>query len=324
MPESPLVSVVVLNWNGRHLLPTCLDALLEQTYSRLEIILVDNASADGSLAFVQQRYGNRIRSISLARNRGYAHGNNVGFRAGGGEFMATLNNDTRTHPDWVKNLVDGISRSPDIGVCASRQVRLGAPDIIDAVGIGIHSNGESWNFGGGQKDRGQFDSPMEVFGAHGASAFYRRKTLEQAGVFDDDFFAYHEEFDLCWRIRLMGWRCLYAPDAVLEHQGGATVRRCPGLRDYLSSRNRLFCIIKNYPSEALLWELPALAKCELWNLYLGLLRGENFRLRARSDAAGMLGNMLAKRRDIQARRRITSTAFRTWLGVSMRAPKGLL
>ena len=323
MSGPPPVSVVVLTWNGRHLLTTCLDALLDQTYPAVEIIVVDNASADGTVAFVRERYGRRVNTLSLSQNRGYARGNNVGLSAAAGDFLVTLNNDTRVRPDWIQKLVDAVSRFEGIGICASRQVRMGNPDVIDSVGIGIHRNGDSYNVGGGDADRGQYTRPMEVFGASGASAFYRRDALREAGLFDEDFFAYEEEFDLCWRIRLMGWRCLYVLDAILEHEGGATVRRRPGLRDYLQARNRIFAIVKNYPAGVLPEAMVDLAKCELWNGFLAVCHGETFRLRARLDAIPLLGKMLRKRRDIQSCRRMADSEFRSWLDVAMRPIEGL-
>lgn len=314
----PLVSVVVLSWNGKHLLEMCLDACLAQTYPRVEVLVVDNASTDGTQAFVTTRYGDRVRFEGLPVNRGYARGNNEGFRRARGEFLVTLNNDTRVAPGWVAALVEGMGTSPAIGACASRQVRMSDPDVFDAIGIGVHTNGASFGVGTGEQDRGQYDRPLEVFGAHGASAMYRREALEEAGLFDEDFFAYEEEFDLNWRLRLFGWRCLYVPDARLEHVGGASVKRKPGLLDYLKIRNRFFCIIKNYPARALAAAAPAIAKTEAGNAYLAALRGDSFRYTARRDVFPYLGRMLKRRRRIQARRRLTDEAFRGWLNTPWR------
>jgi len=314
----PLVTVIVLTWNGRHLLGMCLDALLDQTYPKVEVIVVDNASSDGTKAFLQAHYGQWVQVVSLPQNRGYAHGNNVGFSVARGEFLVTLNNDTRVQPDWLQALVEAAKGSERVGICASKQVRMDDPDTIDSVGIGIHPNGDSWNVGAGEKDRGQYNHPMEVFGASGASAFYRRSALREVGVFDEDFFAYEEEFDLCWRMRLMGWRCLYVPGAVLGHKGGASIARRPGLRDYLRARNRIFCIIKNYPSSLFPEAMPCLIRCELWNLYLATVRRQTFRAWARLDALKLFPRMLAKRRAIQRCRRMGKDEFRAWLDVAMR------
>lgn len=324
MNGAPLVSVVVLNWNGRHLMQTCLDALLDQVYPEVEVIVVDNASTDGSCPFLRERYGSRFQIVELEENAGYAGGNNAGFAVASGEFLVTLNNDTRVAPGWIQALVDAASRSDRIGICASRQMKMDDPDVIDSVGIGIHRNAQSRSIGNRERYQGQYGSPMEVFGAHGASAFYRRRALEEAGGLDEDFFAYEEEFDLCWRMRLLGWRCLYVPGAVLEHQVGATVRKRPGLHEYLSARNRILCILKNYPRGVLLESIPELARCELWNLYLGLFRSETFRVHGRLGVLPLLGKMMNRRREIQSRRRMTDDEFRSWLGVEMRPPDGIV
>ena len=321
---NPLVSVVVVTWNGKHLLRECFDALLSQTYRPFEIILVDNGSSDGTIDFVARRYGRHVRSLALGQNKGYAAGNNEGFRASKGDLLVTLNNDTHVSPTWLGALVREIGSSSDVGACASRQMRMGQGNIIDALGIGLHPNGDSFAVASGQQDCGQFDEIVEVFGAHGASAMYKREALIDAGLFDEDFFAYEEEFDLNWRLRMLGWRCLYVPDARLEHLGGATIKRKPGLHDYLKTRNRFFCILKNYPVSVLAEHLPSLAKTEVGNVYL-ILRGESFRLNARMGVFPYLGRMLRRRERIQTRRKITDAAFKSWLGTRTQParPRGM-
>lgn len=316
--STPLVSIVVLSWNGRHLLEMCLDACLDQSYGPIELMVVDNASTDGTEGFVVSRYGDRVRFVALNQNNGYARGNNEGLRRAHGDLLVTLNNDTQVAPNWIEELVGAIGQSDTIGACASRQMRMHDPGEFDAIGVGIHTNGSSFGVGTGEQDQGQYDRPLEVFGAHGASAMYRRQALEDAGLFDEDFFAYEEEFDLNWRLRLLGWRCVYVPGARLAHMGGASVKRKPGLMDYLKIRNRFYCLLKNYPIGVLPHGLPSILKNEVGNAYLAAVRGQSFRYTARRDVFPAMGRMLKRRKHIQRKRRMSDDEFRSWLNTPWR------
>ena len=140
--NAPLVSVVVLNYNGKIYLERCLSSLLNQTYPYVEIILVDNASSDDSVNFVRTRFP-AVKIIENEENLGFAAGNNVGIRIAQGKYIVTLNNDTEAHPEWLEHLVRVAESNETIGMCASKVLSFDDPRIIDSVGVVIYPDGMS-------------------------------------------------------------------------------------------------------------------------------------------------------------------------------------
>ena len=213
-PRNPLISVVIVNFNGRNFLKNCLSALHSQTYSPLEVILVDNASTDGSIGFVQEQFP-WVALCPQQENLGFAGGSNAGIREAGGEFILTLNPDTIPSPDFIEQLARPMSADPMTGMCASKML---LPDgRINSTGICISRSGAAWDRGMNMPDQGQFDEGGEVFGPCGGAALYRRAMLDETGDFDEDFFLYMEDVDLAFRGRLSGWKCSYVPGARVMH-----------------------------------------------------------------------------------------------------------
>ena len=310
MTQGILVSIVIVNYNGRHLLETCLDSVLTQTYQNKEVFLVDNGSTDGSVEFLKEHYPQAQLMVN-DRNLGFSSAVNQGIQASKGEFVAVLNNDTKVAPSWIGSLVTVIQENPRIGSCASKQLDFYRPDVIDSAGILLARGGYAFGRGHGEQDRGQFDAVVEVFGAAGASAFYRRRMLEEIGLFDDDYFAYNEEFDLSLRAQLYGWKCLYAPSAVIYHMGGESrAKHDQKFLIYYMECNRLLTIIKNYPAAMFFYFLPYLLKYELDIFYRLLLRFEIQPIVARVDVLRMLPRMLKKRTKIQRERSISDQEFK--------------
>jgi GT2 family glycosyltransferase len=216
-----LASVVIPNWNGAQHLPVCLDALREQTYPDLEVLVVDNASTDGSQALLVRRYP-EVRLLSLPRNLGLTGANNAGFRAARGEVLISLNNDTEAGPHFVKALADALVAHPEAGMAASKMLLFDRRDTIHSAGDGYRVDGIPFNRGVWQRDEGQFDEPGWIFGGCGGAVAYRRTMLDEIGPFDETFFMYCEDVDLNWRAQLAGWRCWYTPAAVVYHKLSAT------------------------------------------------------------------------------------------------------
>jgi GT2 family glycosyltransferase len=314
MREQPLVSVIILNHNGRHMLKVCLDSVVAQRYGNLEIILVDNGSSDASVEFVRENYPARVQVIANSGNLGYVLAANQGIECSKGEFLVVLNNDTRADKEWIAHLVRKALSDPDIGICASKQLKFDDPRIIDSAGVRLFRGGYARDRGKGEVDRGQYEITQEMFGAAGASAFYRRAMLDRIGLFDKDYFAYCEEFDLCFRALLYGWLCVYVPDAVVYHMGGATrARKDERFLIYYIERNRIFTIIKNYPLKLFLLTLPYLLKYELDILMRFFMRFEKEVMTARFDALKLLPKMLAKRRLVQISRKIPVSRLRSFI-----------
>jgi GT2 family glycosyltransferase len=300
------LSVIIPHWNAKDLLPVCLDALAAQTHPDVEVILVDNASSDGSQAFVKENYPS-VKLLELPENRGFTGACNAGFESATGEFLALLNNDTEVVPDWAAALVAGFSQFPEAGFAASRMMLFDRRDHVHAVGDFYRVDGLPGNRGVWQADTGQFDQPEFVFSACGGASVYRRVMLNDIGLLDDDFFFSGEDVDLGWRAQLAGYRCIYLPEARVYHMLSATGGGVTG--SYYIGRNMLYILLKDYPAP--LWRkyggqiLKQQAKIA-WDA-LRAWRGAAARARLRGMMVGLLTapRMLSKRRKIQAARRVS-------------------
>ncbi len=299
------ISVVIVNWNGAPHLPVCLNALRAQTYRDFEVIVADNASRDESLPLLARDYP-EVKVVALPENRGFTGGNNAGIRAARGGFIVLLNNDTEVDPHWLEEISATFERHPEAGIVASKMKLFDRRDMFHTAGDFYRLDGIPGNRGVWEFDRGQYDREEYVFSACGGSAAYRKSMLDQIGLLDEDFFYSCEDIDLAWRAQLAGWKCRYAPRAIVYHKlsatgGGATA-------SFYDGRNFLYVIVKDYPSS--LWKRyrGAIIRKQ-WRLFAEALRawrGEAARARMRGMLAGLshLPKMLKKRRAIQATRRV--------------------
>jgi GT2 family glycosyltransferase len=251
----PTVSIIILNWNGKQYLDTCLSSLLRQTYHEIEIIFVDNGSCDGSVEFVKSKYPGVI-IIEHHKNLGFAMGVNSGIMASNGKYIATINNDAEADKDWIARLVRVISLDPDTGCCASKMLNFYERDMIDSAGIVIYQNGNAYDRGAQDKDSGKYDSQDEVFGACAGAALYKKEMLDEIGTFDNTYFAYFEDVDLSFRMHLFGWKCVYVPDAVVYHMHSATSKQASPFKIFYLERNKLWNMWKYFPLKLLILQLP--------------------------------------------------------------------
>ncbi|MGB3905874.1 MAG: glycosyltransferase family 2 protein [Anaerolineae bacterium] len=299
------VSVIVLNWNGKHFLQECLGSLRQQTFKEFDTILVDNGSTDGSVQYIERRFP-EVKVIALPNNIGFASGNNVGIQASDTEYVALLNNDTKADPGWLEALTKALEEHPQVGFCASKILLHDPPDVIDSAGDLFYTCGVGEKRGRAEKDRGQFARQKPVFGACGAAALYRRAMLDDIGVFDEDFFAYAEDVDLSFRAQLAGYQCLFVPEAVVYHHFQGTSHRLPDEALYWSRRNALYALVKNMPAGLLYRRLPYVLSYYLAADTAYIVQGKwKSILRARLDNIRTFKKTLAKRRSIQARRRVS-------------------
>ncbi len=266
--NTPLVSVIILNWNGAEYLPTCLSSLYEQTYSQVEIIIVDNASTDNSCQVIEEfrtqianvftgEYSQPHPNLRLIRNKtneGFCRGNNQGIREAHGEFVLLLNQDVRLDRQFIENLAKIIQSDRTIGIALGKLLSNYEPAKIDSTGIVIHKTRRAFDRGQGEDDIGQYNTVEEVFGASGAACLYRRIMLEDIKYSSSDeyldelFFMYKEDVDLCWRARLLGWKCVYTPDAVGWHYrkwGTGKRKDIPKSLRRHSLKNRYLMMLKN-------------------------------------------------------------------------------
>jgi GT2 family glycosyltransferase len=244
---NPLLSVVIPNWNGKKFLADCIDSLKEQTFLDFEVILVDNGSTDGSAEFVEERYGGFLRIIRNSRNLGFTGGNNTGIRAAKGEYLILLNNDTWVEPTWLEELVRSTGTDDRVGMWASKVYSYFRRDQIEAVGELIYWDGLNRARGQFEQDKGQYDRTEEIFFPPGCGGMYRKKVLDEIGLFDEDFFAYGDDAEIGIRARLAGWKCLYVPKAVLYHKNSGSTAPYSPLKAFYVERNRFWVTIKYFP-----------------------------------------------------------------------------
>ena len=324
------ISVVVVTWNRRELLRSCLQSLTRQKLEQpFEIIVVDNGSDDGSAEMALREFPeNAVFRLTLLRNQvnvGFCAGNNQGFAASDSEFVALLNNDAEAEPDWLAALVRAFEGRPDIGMAASKILVHEDPRRIDKAGHLIYPDGQNRGRGSGELDVGQYDRVEEVLWPDGCAAMYRRAMLDQIGGFDEDFFAYADDAELGLRARIAGWKCLYMPAARVRHHRGATLGLRSERRLVLIERNRVLLAAKLFPW-SLLWlnggyYLIRLA-AGLWAAAthkgeVGRYPGPTGKIRAalallKGDLAALmlLPKMLSKRRGVNRIRKLSSREVR--------------
>lgn len=248
----PLASVVIVNWNGRHLLAECLDSVIAQQMAGLEIILVDNGSQDGSVEFLRERYRD-VTVVSLPENLGFAGGSNAGMRIAAGKYIVLLNNDTKVDPRWLPDLLrEAEAGSRTVGMWACKILTYDDPTVIDNVGHLVYADGLARGKGRLEKDAGQYDEPGEALWPSGCAGMYRGLMIREIGLFDEAFFAYADDVDLGLRARLAGWGCRYVPTAKVYHKYSASSSAYSPFKAFLVERNRIWVLIKYYPVELIL------------------------------------------------------------------------
>lgn len=307
--EPARASVIIPSWNGAHHLPVCLDSLRRQSFRPFETILVDNGSTDATRALLAGYP--EVRAIWLPRNVGFAGAVNAGIDAAHAAVLVLLNNDTEAEPGWLGALVAALDGAPGAGMATSKVRLFDARDTLHTTGDTVDRAGRAANRGVWEVDRGQYDGARHVFGASGAAAAYRREMLDDVGPFAVEFGSYFEDVDLAWRARLRGWRCVFAPDAVVYHKLSATGGG--PLASYLVARNRAWTIVRCYPSPLVWRSAGRILAAELATAGRALrhIRGAAARATLRGQLAGWAGawRMLGRRRTIQRGRRITLGAL---------------
>lgn len=245
MKELPLISAVILNWNGKEYLDRCLQSVKEQTYPHMETILVDNASTDGSAESVKNLFPD-LRLLINHKNLGYGAGNNRGIREAIGRYIFILNSDTEVEERCVEALWQCIETDQRMGTTTPKILLYERRDIIDAAGLTIYPDGLS--IGRGRLEpQERYSDKEEVFFGSGCASLYRREMFEEIGLFDADFFAYAEDTDLGWRARLAGWKAYYVPEAVVYHHHSKKFGTYSPAKAFFVERNRIWVAWKNFP-----------------------------------------------------------------------------
>jgi len=307
----PLISIVIVNYNGKRFLSDCLNSIFCQTYFSFEVIMVDNASRDGSVEYVQEIFPD-VKIVSQSTNVGFAGGTNAGIRQAEGEFILTLNNDTILTPNFIDELARPMVSDPFVGICASKMI---FPDgRINSTAICISRSGAAWDRGSGEPDKGQYDIQEEVFGACAGAALYRSSLLEEIGLFDEDFFLYMEDVDLAFRARLSGWKCVYVPTARVIHIHGGTSKTGSDLSVYYGNRNLLWYVVKDFPRRTLLIFIPWIIGRNIAVIPYYFLRNKGRAIfNAKVDSLKGLSKIIKKRSGVK--QTISNRTIEKWIQV---------
>jgi len=250
MRNEPLISVIIVNWNGKSILKDCLDAITKVNYIKLEILLVDNASVDGSLEFVKKNYPS-IKVFVNKENLGVGGGFEVGLRKVKGQAVLLLKN-------LLTNLVKVLYSDKKIGAVQPKLVLYPNKNLIDSIGCFFLSTGDLYHFGREKNpNEPPYNKRMEIFSTKGACMLIKTEVLNKIGLFDKDFFAYFEDTDFCIRMLLAGYNILYDPTETVFHRGGYTSKNI--MRSNIlfhSYKNRINSYLKNFSIKYLVKVLP--------------------------------------------------------------------
>lgn len=256
---SPLVSIVIVNHNGKKHLRTCLKSIAKIRYPSFETILVDNMSTDGSVEFVRKNF----KWVKVIENDTiiYPAGNNVGVENSRGKYVAFLNNDTEVDPNWLKELVKVMENEPKVAACTCKVKLFSNRSLINSAGMECDVYGFAFSRGlicrgKFEKDAGQYDEVKEVFATYSAAMIIRREVFRKINGFNADFGFHYEEIDLSWRARLAGYNILYVPTAVVYHKTGGAKTSYTRRKRYYIEKNRLRTMVQNYSLPMFLRVLP--------------------------------------------------------------------
>lgn len=320
MPE---ISVIVLNWNGKHFLETCLAALRRQTFRDFEAILVDNGSEDGSEEYVREHFP-EVRLIALKENRGFTGGNIAGWESvhdgPANGLIVLLNNDTEAHPLWLEEFHKASRIYSNAGMFASKMMMFDDRNRIENCGFAMSEIGFAIDLGRGEVDSPLWSEPRPVFGACAGAAAYRRSMLEDIGFLDNDFFMTSEDVDLSFRAQLRGYECWMIPGAIVYHRYRGAMAKFPARQAFFTQRNSEFVYFKNMPTGLLLGFFPARVIYEMAaTLYFFKVGSGTAFVKAKINALRQLPAVLRKRWQIQKRRTVTNAQLHSrmqkqWLG----------
>lgn len=299
----PLVSVVILNWNGQQHLETFLPAVKQYACAGMELVVADNASSDGSVAWLRASHPD-VRVIALEKNFGFAKGYNEALKQVDARYYVLLNSDVEVTANWLQPMIDLLEADPEIGACqpkikmyhdkTSFEYAGAAGGWLDALGYPF-ARGRIFDFC--EQDLGQYDDVTDVFWASGAALFVRAELYHRLGGLDTFFFAHQEEIDFCWRLQLAGYRVKVCPHAVVFHVGGGTLPKGNEWKVFLNFRNNLVMLAKNLPWYEVIWKIPVRFGLDAISAWKSLLEGQGIYFKAILEAhIGFIGWVLIRHR----------------------------
>lgn len=248
------IAVVILNWNGKHMMERFLPSVTAHTTGDAEVVIADNGSTDDSIEFLRTHYP-ALRIIQLDKNYGFAEGYNRALAQIEADYYVLLNDDVEVAPNWIEPVIAQMQQNEKTAICQPKLLMFDQRDTFEyAGGAGGFIDSYGYPFCRGrmfnivEKDHGQYDDPCEIFWASGAAMFVRADVWKELGGLDGDFFAHMEEIDFCWRAKNAGYRVEYCPQSVVYHVGGGTLPKSNPRKTYLNFRNNTAMLYKNLPS----------------------------------------------------------------------------
>jgi GT2 family glycosyltransferase len=319
-----VATVVIVSWNGAHLLAPCLTALSRQrgALARFGTVVVDNGSSDGTSALLSRDFPEVIVRRSPT-NVGFAGGGNLALREVTTPYAVLLNNDAEPLPDWLHQLLVPLERQGCLAAATSKVLFAVDPPRVNNAGGVVRRDGYAYDRGFGSPNDGRWDEPDEVFAFSGTAVALRTAALDRVGYFDDRFFMYYEDTDLSWRLRLAGWRIRYQPTAVVRHRHAASSggESSPAFA-FHNERNRLLMLTKDAPAVMAVGQLARFPVTTV-RLAVRRLRGgvippghnmrPSLRLRVLASYTRLLPAALGERRRIGRAAVIRRRALLAWL-----------
>lgn len=289
------VTLAILNYNGIELLPIVLSSIFAQSASGFRVCVLDDASSDGSLAYLAAHWP-QVSVLASETNLGISATMARAVSSAETPFVAVLNNDLELDPRWLEEMLSTLERHPEAAAVDGKMLNFYRREELDGAGDEMARNGYPRRRGQGELDVGQYERPCEVFSATGGAALFRREAFDAVGPFDGDLGAYYEDVDWGFRARLAGHTVRYAPSAVSYHMGSATTGRDSGAYAALIVRNQVIVVLKNFPSSLLLRHAPRIVLFELKWAIFNALHGLG-----RPHAQGLLAALRALPRTLRKR-----------------------
>lgn len=327
-----LVSINIVAYNEEENIEKSLSSALNQSYSPIEVFLIDNASGDKTVERARSAYersGKRVpfSVINNSTNLGFGGGHNVGFRNSAGDVVLCLNADCELDKDYVKYVVEVFKKDTKIGAVQGKLINPKAGKI-DTAGLLIFKNRRVVNRGQGEEDSGQYENLEEIWGVDGAAPIYRREALDDVAAageyFDEDFFAYKEDIDLSWRMRLAGWKMRYEPRSVAHHDRSAgegiskffleiirARRVISTFAKYHSFANQRLMQIKNETPHLFLKYAPAILAKEVVS-WPYVLIFEGYGIKSAFKFFKLFPKMIQKRKIVMSKKRISDKEMEKW------------
>ncbi|HTB08017.1 MAG TPA: glycosyltransferase family 2 protein [Bacteroidia bacterium] len=304
------VAVVILNWNGKKFLEQFLPLVVKHTGNEATVIVADNASTDDSVEYLRNNFPN-VGIIQNPLNGGFAYGYNTSLRQIDAEYYVLLNSDVEVTPGWISPVIEMLDTIPGVGAVQPKIKSFSDPASFEYAGAaGGFIDVYGYPFCRGrmfdtiEKDEGQYNDEKEIFWASGACLFIRASVFHEMGGFDEDLFSHQEEIDLCWRMKLRGYKVMFCPKSEVLHYGGGMLPKSNPFKTYLNFRNNLIILCKNHPARALRnmvfqrMVLDGLAAIRFlftgnWGDFMAILK-------AHLHFYGSFGKTLKKRKAVQA------------------------